>query len=152
MANNLGYESFYAGSGSVLSAVTRELIAAGAKAAIFYVGIEEGGGGALYRGDGPAPTLSAGLPIEPGGHIILVGRANIASAAWESMIPGEAARIHVMYYDQVDVVAANLIGRGATQKGDGDGGLSREILTELRLLTAMAEIHWGLNKKSFKVA
>ncbi len=152
MANNLGYESFYAGSGSVPSQATRELIAAGAKAAIFYVGIEQGGGGALYRGDGPAPTLSAGLPVQPGGHIILVGEGNITNARWENSEPGKSARIHVLYYDQMDIVAANLIGRDVNQKGDGDGGLSREILTELRLLTAMAEIHWGLNTKSFKVS
>ena len=150
MANNLGYESFYAGSGSVLSQTTRELIAAGAKAAIFYVGIEQGGGGALYRGDGFAPTLSAGLPIQPGGHIILVGEGNITNARWENSEPGKSARIHVLYYDQVDIVAANLIGRDVSQKEDG--GPSREILTELRILTAMVELHWGLNRKSFKVA
>jgi len=150
MANNLGYESFYAGSGSVPSKATRDLIAAGARTAIFYVGIEQGGGGALYRGDGPAPTLSAGLPIQPGGHIILVGEANITNARWENSEPGKSARIHVLYYDQVDIVAANLIGRDVNHKGDG--GLSQELVQELRTLIAMIEYHWHLDSAAFKSA
>ena len=147
MANTLGYESFYAGSGS-LPAEQALIKEATHVSAIFYV--DPFGGPALYRGDGPKPTLAAGLPFQPGGHIILVGRMNIANAAWESMIPGEAARIHVMYYDQVDVVAANLIGREANQKGDG--ALSHEVAHELRTLIAMIEYHWGLDRAAFKVS
>lgn len=150
MANNLGYESFYAGSGSVPSQTTLDQIAAGARAAIFYVGIEQGGGGALYRGDGPAPTLSAGLPIQPGGHIILVGEGNITNARWENSEPGKSARIHVLYYDQVDIVAANLIGREAHQRGNG--ALSHEVAHELRTLIAMIEYHWNLDRAAFKVS
>lgn len=147
MANTLGYESFYAGSGSL--PLEQTLIKEATHlSAIFYV--DPFGGPALYRGDGVKPTVGAGLPFQPGGHIILVGRANIANAAWESMIPGEAARIHVVYYDQVDVVAANLIGRDVGQKGDGS--LSRELVQELRTLIAMIEFHWHLDRAAFKVS
>ena len=146
MANTLGYESFYAGSGS-LPTQQKLIKEATHVSAIFYV--DPFGGPALYRGDGVKPTIGAGLPFQPGGHIILVGRTNIANAAWESMIPGEAARIHVVYYDQVDVVAANLIGRDASHKGDG--ALSHEVVNELRTLIAMLEYHWNLDRSAFKV-
>ena len=147
MSVNIGYESFYAGSGSLPSISTTAEILEGAQSAIFYVDVN--GGPALFRGDGPAPTIAKGLPINPGGHIILVGRTNIANARWENMEPGNTARIHILFYNQVDIVAADLIGRDAPQKTDSH---SKEILDALLTQTRMMEHHWGLESKYFKAA
>ncbi len=129
MAKQVGQTSFEAGT-------TTPAIPDATKAALFYVDVF--GGSALFRGDGKDPTARDGLPFQPGGHIVLVGDQNISNARWRNVSPVAPARIHVLYYDQVDVVAADLIGRDPPQKGDANLIL---ILEELRTLnTLMAQM------------
>ncbi len=117
----------------------------GAMAAIFYVS----GGPAWFTADETDPTRD-GLPIYPGGHIIQVGRKNIADAKWSNMDPGKAAMITVLYYDQVDIIAADMGVIPANQPKDTTSVLS-EILKEMRVMRAMTEFNTGLDSRDFKV-
>lgn len=107
MANCIDYKDFLVGPVSVSpsSSTIRKL----AKAAIYYVDEAP----VRYRGDsrsandGNEPTRHSGLPIYPGGYIILVGEGNMANAKFVRK-DDKTAHIYVLYYDQVDIVAANM--------------------------------------------
>ena len=115
-------------------------------AAIFYVF----GGPAMFSADGTDPSRD-GLPIYPGGNIILVGRMNIANARWSNMDPGSTAMITVLFYDQVDIIAADMGTIPANVPPDNTAAIN-QILLELKKIRTMTEFDLQLDAEDFNVA
>ena len=108
MANQIAYEALTVSTAAIgpTAATATQL----AKAAVFY--LELGTGAVRHRADGTSPTASVGLPIESGGHMVVVGNGNILNAEFIRR-DGADGTIHCLYYDAVDVVAAGFSGANA---------------------------------------
>jgi hypothetical protein len=103
MANQIAYEAVTVSTAAVgpTAATATQL----AKAAVFY--LEPGTGEVRHRADGTAPTSSVGLPIEQGGHMVVVGNGNIINAQFiRHSAAASDGTLHCMYYDAVDIVEA----------------------------------------------
>jgi len=102
MANQIAYEALNVTTAAV--GPTAATVTQLAKAAVFF--LEPGTGQVRHRADGTAPTASVGLPIQSGGHIVVVGNGNIINAQF--FRHSEAASdgtLHCMYYDAVDILS-----------------------------------------------
>ncbi len=145
MANQVGYEYFYAAKGGT-KIKQQTLAKAGAMVAIFYVSE----GPVRYNGDGViTPTKVLGLPIPKGGHIILVGRTNIANAQFADASSAFPARIDVLMYDQVDIVAVDLVGFDVPAGDSERNNVLEKLHGEVKRIRALMEHVSGVDTDNF---
>lgn len=131
-------------AGSVAVGPNKVTVTNAARAAIFYVDPDPQYGAVVYRGDGIDPRTDEGLPIRPGGHIVLVGNGNIVNARF--IAQGNAvAKVHALYYDAVDIVAADILGsEGVVASAVETQALLRSLLAEVQEIKRGQQEHlWG---------
>ncbi len=151
MANNIGYEILVVGP--TQAAPTLATVPGGVACAIFYVD-PNAVDTVRWRSDGTGPTSDVGVPIGPGGHVVVAGTSNVVRSRFVS-VSGKSVQVHALYYDRVDVIAfSGAPGGGATGNKAAMSVLEdtlAQILVQLRgqsiILSAMA-IDQGVNLPS----
>ena len=99
IANNTGFETISVASNAV--STTSTTLSALSRSAIFYID-PDSNGIVRYRADETDPTTSYGLPLRPGRSIVVVGDRNVRNSKF--ITESGSAKVHCLYYDQVDVV------------------------------------------------
>ena len=136
MANAIGYEELVVEQAAV--GPTASLVQGGVASAVFYVD-DEAPGAVRWRPTTPAKSAtlrSQGFPLKPGAWIAVAGEGNIRNSLFE-LSPGVTGpvRVHVIYFDRVDMIAADFAGissKAISESAKRQEGLLDEILLELR--------------------
>ena len=106
MANAIGYEQLTV-SRAVSVSPALSTLTGGVACAVFYVD-PAAKFGVRWRPDPTSPTPSYGFPLAPGKWISVAGEGNIRNSEFilDGGGAGDNTIIHVMYFDRVDIVAA----------------------------------------------
>ena len=142
MANAIGYEELTVTA--VASSPALAGLTGGVACAVFYVD-PNAGGIVRWRADPTSPTRGLGFPLGPGRWISVAGEGNIRNSEFIlNRGSHDAIIIHAIYFDRVDVVAADF----ATDPGDAQMADISETLTALRelsqeMLSALRQIALG---------
>lgn len=139
MANIIGFEDIRVEAKAVGPSISA--LDGGVRCAVFYVD-DQAPGRVRWRSGLTAQMTrgtSKGFPLRPGAWISVAGEGNIRNSLFErdGAIEG-AVFVHALYFDQVDVIAADFA--GATSNAVIEAKLD-EILFELRRHTdALQEV------------
>ena len=114
IANALGYEELLVGTIPV--GPTASLVEGGVACAVFYV--DPNAAGAVNWRSGPQtsdyPTQNKGFPLNPGKWLSVAGEAVIrTSRLVRAGTSSKVVKVHVLYFDRVDVIAADFAGGGS---------------------------------------
>ena len=134
MANVVGYEELLVTGNAVVTATAATL--RGAICAVFMVDPRALGS---VRWNTPlAPTGNSGFPLYPGKWISVAGDANIRTSGFilDSSSPQSPVKVYCLYFDRVDVVAADFAPAIPVPSPNANGeplrGIMEAILDELR--------------------
>lgn len=131
MANALGYETLAVGNRAV--GPKASIVQGGVMCAIFYLDAEAPSlvrwrpDGGLSGVNNAEPSPGSGLPIYPGGQVVVVGSGNIRNTRFISA-SGKICQLHCLYFDQVDVLQVDL--RGAGPAGQSAEKLLGSVVTQ----------------------
>ena len=130
MANAIGYEEIRVTTVASSPAFTG--LSGGVACAVFYVD-PDAGGIVHWRADPTSPTTWLGFPLGPGKWVSVAGEGNIRNSEFvlgRSSAP--SIIVHALYFDRVDVVAADF----AT---DPAGANMADLGDELKALRELSE-------------
>ena len=143
MANALGYEELRVGSAAVGPTASTLTKLGGAKCAVFYVD-PEAETGVRWRPDG-TPTYSSGFPLLPNRWITVAGEGVIRNTLFRRMSgAGKSISVHAIYFDRVDVVAADFVGQPSMKLIEALLGSMKE--TNEKVLAELAKHTIALNE------